>query len=55
MRNKMETVTYIGAICYLIFNLEAPYKTMGNSDLNLILHNSFESFSNAQLLTEIRE
>lgn len=54
MRNKMETVTYIGAICYLIFNLEAPYKTMGNY-LNLILHNSFESFNNAQLLTEIRE
>lgn len=46
MRNKTETVTYIGAIFYLIFNLEAPYKTMGNF-LNLILHNSFESFSNA--------
>lgn len=47
MRNKMETVTYIGAIFYFIFNLEAPYKTMGNY-LNLIPHN-------AQLLTEIRE
>lgn len=46
MRNKMETNTYIGAIFCLIFNLEAPYKTMGNY-LNLILHNSFESFSNA--------
>lgn len=46
MRNKTEAVTYIGAIFYLIFNLEAPYKTMGNY-LNLILHNSFESFNNA--------